>query len=88
MQAAIRYIPNGLIGIVTNFITGPLVDRLPINFFVTISCVLSTAGPLIMALIHPSWSYWIGSFWSLLLLPTAQDGKLARMGLAPSAFGF
>ncbi|TAQ85521.1 hypothetical protein B7494_g6177 [Chlorociboria aeruginascens] len=73
LQAAIRYIPNGLIGIVTNFLTGPLLDRLPINFLVTISCLLSTAGPLIMSVINPNWSYWIAGFWALLLLPTAQD---------------
>ncbi|KAL9113468.1 MAG: hypothetical protein Q9227_002509 [Pyrenula ochraceoflavens] len=73
LQAAIRYIPNGVIGIVTNFLVGPLVHRLPINFLVTTACLLSAAGPLIMALISPSWSYWTASFWSLLLLPTAQD---------------
>ena len=82
LQTAIRFIPNVVIGLFTGVFTGYLVHRLPINIFFTASSLISMAGPLIMALINPAWSYWIAAFWALIVAPTAQDGRSQVCGQA------
>ena len=76
LQTAIWFIPNVLIGLFTGLFTGCLVHWLPINIFVTLACLISAAAPLIIALIHPNWSFWIAAFWTLVFSPIAQDGEL------------
>ncbi|KAH7191483.1 major facilitator superfamily domain-containing protein [Fusarium oxysporum] len=37
------------------------------------SSLLSSASPLLMAVINPSWSYWVGAFFAQILLPFSID---------------
>jgi hypothetical protein len=61
-QAALRFLPNIVIGIVLNVGTGLLVHRLHANHLVLVSTVLSAGSPLLMAIINPSWSWWYRPF--------------------------
>lgn len=75
IQAALRFLPNVIIGIVLNLATGLLVHRLHANHLVLVTTVLSAGSPLLMAIIDPKWSWWYCAFWAVLLGPLSADGK-------------
>ncbi|KAJ5747005.1 uncharacterized protein N7511_008701 [Penicillium nucicola] len=72
-QAALRFLPNVIIGMVLNVGTGLLVHRLHANHLVLVSTVLSAGSPLLMAIINPTWSWWYCAFWAMLLGPLSAD---------------
>ncbi|KAJ5204926.1 major facilitator superfamily domain-containing protein [Penicillium cinerascens] len=73
IQAAIRFLPNVIIGIILNIATGLLVHRLHANHLVLITTVLSAGSPLLLAIIDPQWSWWYCAFWAVLLGPLSAD---------------
>lgn len=75
LQAALRFLPNVVIGVVLNLATGLLVHRLRANWLVLVTTVLSAGSPLLMAIIDPKWSWWYCAFWAVLLGPLSADGK-------------
>lgn len=75
IQAALRFLPNVLIGIVLNLGTGLLVHRLHANYLVLVTTVLSAGSPLLLAIIDPQWSWWYCAFWAVLLGPLSADGN-------------
>jgi hypothetical protein len=74
IQAAIRFLPNVIIGIILNVATGLLVHRLHANHLVLVTTVLSAGSPLLLAIIDPQWSWWHCAFWAVLLGPLSADG--------------
>lgn len=72
-QAALRFLPNVIIGIVLNLGTGLLVHRLHADHLVLVSTFLSAGSPLLMAIINPNWSWWYCAFWAVLLGPLSAD---------------
>ncbi|CAG7926266.1 unnamed protein product [Penicillium olsonii] len=72
-QAALRFLPNVVIGILLNVGTGLLVHRLPADHLVLVSTFLSAGSPLLMAIIDPNWSWWYCAFWAVLLGPLSAD---------------
>ncbi|KAF4763812.1 hypothetical protein N7455_010487 [Penicillium solitum] len=72
-QAALRFLPNVIIGIVLNIGTGLLVHRLHADHLVLVSTFLSAGSPLLMAIINPNWSWWYCAFWAVLLGPLSAD---------------
>lgn len=79
IQAAIRFLPNVLIGIVLNLGTGLLVHRLHANYLVLFTTVLSAGSPLLLAIIDPTWSWWYCAFWAVLLGPLSADGNNSNL---------
>ncbi|KAJ6010359.1 major facilitator superfamily domain-containing protein [Penicillium sp. IBT 35674x] len=73
IQAALRFLPNVIIGIIVNIGTGLLVHRLRANYLVLITSILSAASPLLMAIIDPKWSWWYCVFWVMILCPLSAD---------------
>ncbi|KAJ5883483.1 uncharacterized protein N7473_010369 [Penicillium subrubescens] len=73
LQAALRFLPNVIIGIVLNLGTGLLVHRLHANYLVLVTTVLSAGSPLLLAIIDPNWSWWYCAFWAVLLGPLSAD---------------
>ncbi|KAJ6171794.1 major facilitator superfamily domain-containing protein [Penicillium chermesinum] len=73
IQAALRFMPNVIIGIVLNLGTGLLVHRFHANYLVLITTILSAGSPLLMAIIDPEWSWWYCAFWAVLLGPLSAD---------------
>lgn len=76
IQAALRFLPNVIIGIILNLGTGLLVHRLHANHLVLVTTALSAGSPLLMAIIDPKWSWWYCAFWAVLLGPLSADGKV------------
>ncbi|KAJ6021458.1 hypothetical protein N7540_006962 [Penicillium herquei] len=71
--AALRFLPNVIIGIIINIGTGLLIHRLRANYIVLVTSILSAGSPLLMALIDPKWSWWYDIFWVMLLGPVSAD---------------
>lgn len=73
LQASLRILPNMLLGIALNFLTGYFVNKVPAIYAVLISSVLCAGSPLLMAVIDPEWSYWKDAFFAQLLSPISAD---------------
>ena len=73
LQASLRILPNMLLGIATNFLTGYFIDKVKAIYAVLISSVLCAGAPLLMAVIDPEWRYWYDAFWAQLLAPLSAD---------------
>ncbi|KAJ5685825.1 hypothetical protein N7536_008444 [Penicillium majusculum] len=84
-QAALRFLPNVIIGIVLNIGTGLLVHRLHADHLVLVSTFLSAGSPLLMAIINPNWSWWYFIFTiANLIITDAFTPK--TQGLAGAVF--
>jgi hypothetical protein len=75
VQAALRFLPNVVIGMVLNLATGLMAHRLHADRLVIITTFLSAGSPLLMAIIDPNWSWWYCAFWAVLLGPLSADGE-------------
>ncbi|KAM0270251.1 hypothetical protein ACHAQH_009491 [Verticillium albo-atrum] len=73
LEAAIRFFPEVVVGIVLNLFTGLFVHKINASYLITISSVLTCAAPLIMALIDPAWNFWVAAFWAALTCPFGVD---------------
>lgn len=73
LQASLRILPNMLLGVATNFLTGYFIDKIKAIYAVLISSALCAGAPLLMAVINPSWSYWTAAFEAQLLSPLSAD---------------
>ncbi|KAF5721634.1 antiseptic resistance [Fusarium mundagurra] len=73
VEAAIRILPSTVVGLGLNLITGLIVHKIPAVWLVAVSSLLSSGSPLLMAMINPSWSYWVGAFFAQILLPFSID---------------
>lgn len=68
--------PNIIAGSTLNVVTGLIVHRIRINYYVVIISGLCALSPLLMAITKPEWSWWYTGFWVMLLLPISVDGML------------
>lgn len=75
LQAAIRFLPNLILGVLVEIIIGAFIHKMPVVPIVMLTGVLSSISPLLMALVDPHWSYWLAIFWAMLLLPIAVDSE-------------
>ncbi|KAL9037342.1 MAG: hypothetical protein Q9214_005744 [Letrouitia sp. 1 TL-2023] len=75
IETAVRYMPNIVAGSTLNILTGLIVHRIAVNRYVVIISALCSVSPLLMAVIHVDWSWWLAGFWVNLLLPISVDGK-------------
>ncbi|KAJ5642921.1 major facilitator superfamily domain-containing protein [Penicillium longicatenatum] len=73
IQAALRFLPNVIIGIIVNIGTGLVVHRLRANYLIIFTSILSAVSPLLMAIIDPKWSWWYCVFWVMVLGPLSAD---------------
>lgn len=58
---------------ILNLSTGLLVHRIRADFLVLFTSFLCAGSPLLMAIIHPDWSWWYCAFWAVLLIPLSAD---------------
>ncbi|EMT69269.1 Antiseptic resistance protein [Fusarium odoratissimum] len=73
VDAGIRILPSTVVGLGLNLMTGLIVHKIPAVWLVAVSSLLSSGSPLLMAVINPSWSYWVGAFFAQILLPFSID---------------
>ena len=64
-----------VVGLAVNIFTGFLVSRIQVRTLVVVSAILTLPASILMATIHPNWSYWRAPFWAMLLSPVHPDGK-------------
>ncbi|KAL7627119.1 hypothetical protein AAE478_003895 [Parahypoxylon ruwenzoriense] len=69
LQAAIRILPSLIVGIVLSFTTGLFVHKIPADWIVLTTSLLTAGAPLLMAVIQPQWSYWANAFYRPPTLP-------------------
>lgn len=53
--------------------TGLILHRIHAHTLINISTILSSLSPLLLALIHPEWTYWHCAFFAMCLNPIAAD---------------
>ena len=68
-----RLLPMVITGIGTNVLTGFLVHRINADKLVVGTSLLTTAAPILMATVHPEWTYWSATFVAMALSPIATD---------------
>lgn len=73
LAAAIRFIPDVIVGIILNVTTGLMINRVPAYYLVLITSAICALSPMLMAIIDPLWSWWYCAFWAMLLLPLSAD---------------
>ncbi|GKZ29174.1 hypothetical protein AbraIFM66950_003613 [Aspergillus brasiliensis] len=73
LATSVRFIPVTVMGLLTSLITGLILHRIPATTLINISTILSSLSPLLLALIHPEWTYWHCAFFAMCLNPIAAD---------------
>ncbi|RKL11513.1 hypothetical protein BFJ70_g16379 [Fusarium oxysporum] len=73
VDAGIRILPSTVVGLGLNLMTGLIVHKIPAVWLVAVSSLLSSGSPLLIGVINPSWSYWVGAFFAQILLPFSID---------------
>ncbi|KAI1368116.1 MFS general substrate transporter [Xylaria arbuscula] len=73
LGASLRILPSLIAGALINLSAGLFVNRVPVMWSVLATAVLSTAAPLIMAVIGPATPYWYGAFFAQILAPLSCD---------------
>ncbi|PKS08205.1 hypothetical protein jhhlp_005481 [Lomentospora prolificans] len=73
LQAAVRILPSLVVGTILNFTTGLFVHKVPANWIVVSTALLTAGAPLLMAVIKPQWPYWANAFVAQLLMPISCD---------------
>ena len=64
LTTSLKILPNMILGIVTNFTTGLLVNKVPAIHAVLVTSALCALSPLLMSIIDPSWPYWYDAFFA------------------------
>ncbi|KAF3345622.1 hypothetical protein VD0002_g2349 [Verticillium dahliae] len=73
LDAAIRFFPEVVVGILLNLFTGLFVHKINANLLITVSAALTCVAPLIMAFIDPAWNFWVAAFWAAIVCPFSVD---------------
>ncbi|KAK3699632.1 hypothetical protein LTR37_016368 [Vermiconidia calcicola] len=73
LQASIRILPSLVVGVILNFMTGALINKVPAIYTVLISSSLCAGAPVLMAVIEVEWPYWYSAFFAQLLAPLSID---------------
>ena len=71
-----------VVGLAVNIFTGFLVSRIQVRTLVVVSAILTLPASVLMATIHPDWSYWRTPFWAMLLSPVHPDGNPPALHIA------
>lgn len=62
-----------VIGVIINLSVGLFVHRLPARWLVTLSALLCSIAPFIMARVNPASNYWLLEFWGQVFTPVSGD---------------
>jgi MFS family permease len=72
-QAAVRLLPQVIVGAALSLLAGALVNRMPVMVSIMVSSILAAGSPLLMAVVDPAWNHWIMLFWAQILAPLSVD---------------
>ena len=75
LTAALRFLPNVLLGLVTTLTIRFIVHRVLGSILAVVANLISAIAPLLMAIVNPDWLWWWCVFWAVLLSPICADGE-------------
>lgn len=73
LKTSLQLLPNMCVGGILNLTVGLFVHKAPARWLVTVSSILCSGAPLLMAIVNPTWSYWYMQLWAQLLAPMSAD---------------
>ncbi|PTB59943.1 hypothetical protein M431DRAFT_514499 [Trichoderma harzianum CBS 226.95] len=73
LQTGLRIMPSLLVGVALNVTTGLFVHRVPALWIVTVSSIICSVAPLLMAVIKVQSPYWANAFIAQVLAPMSTD---------------
>lgn len=73
LETALRFLPMPLSGLLANLAMGLVLHRIRADWIVLATTVVSCVSPLLMALVDPSWSYWVAAFLAVFLNATGAE---------------
>ncbi|KAK0705841.1 major facilitator superfamily domain-containing protein [Apiosordaria backusii] len=73
LMASLQVLPSLVAGIITSILTGIFVNRMPVFWTVLITTLVSTASPLLMALVRTDQLYWGNAFVAQIFSPISCD---------------
>jgi Na+/melibiose symporter-like transporter len=73
IRKALRFLPQVVMGLGTNLLTGWLVKHVPADILILGSAIVTAICPILMATIDPGWTYWRSSFFALTFIPICAD---------------
>lgn len=73
LQAAIRFLPMAVVGVLTNIIAAHLVAKVNVNMLLGVTAVITAVSPILMAIASPEWTYWTAAFVAITLSPINGD---------------
>lgn len=73
LQTSVRLLPEAISGLVVNVLIGLFVHRLPTNWIITGTMLLTLLAPILMAVSQTQWIYWAACFPAIVLIVVGPD---------------
>ncbi|KAI2636491.1 major facilitator superfamily domain-containing protein [Hypomontagnella submonticulosa] len=73
LQAALRFLPMVIMGLLTNIVAGLVMDKISAGTLALIGGLLSAISPLLFAIQTPDWMYWAAGFPAMCLCVLSTD---------------
>ena len=73
IQTSIRFLPAPISGTLANVVMGLIAHRVRADSAVIVGTIITCIAPLLMAIVHPDWSYWSCEFLAVLFNPVGAD---------------
>lgn len=73
LDTSLRFIPVAITGFAASVLTGMFLHRIRADAIISVTTVLSSLSPLLMALVDPNWTYWRCVFFAMCMNPIAAD---------------
>ncbi len=81
LQAALRFLPAPISGVLINLIMGLIIHRVRADWIVITAPIISCIAPLLMAIVNPQWLYWACAFPAIFLNPMAEGALFTTSNL-------
>lgn len=81
LQAALRFIPGPVSGIIASVLMGFIVHRIRGDMIIASATLISCTAPIVMALVNPRWIYWEAAFPAVFLNPMGADASFTISNL-------
>ncbi|KAJ4356985.1 hypothetical protein N0V95_002857 [Ascochyta clinopodiicola] len=73
LTTSLYLLPNLTTGVLLNILVGTFVHKIPAFYLVSISAVICSISPLLMAVMDPNWNYFYLAFWAQVFAPFSAD---------------
>jgi Na+/melibiose symporter-like transporter len=73
IQTSMRFLPAPISSTLANVVMGLIAHRVRADSAVIVGTTITCIAPLLMAIVHPDWSYWSCEFLAVLFNPVGAD---------------